>query len=233
MREAEPDRVDDAATIEVVEVGKVAAAGPVPCRHRVVDRAAPCRHRRAGSSGSDMSCRPSAIRMSFSCVMPPMPDPSVRMKYRLAWMTGFTDVDPGGCRGQQLRVGLRDVVALHEGRRRQLPVHRQQARLPPLGAQRARPCHSSCLDANGSMQSRNGGASSSRLIHAQPPHSSHRTGARSRSSAHMLPSSNASGRSTNVFFPSRPQHHPWNGQTKLRRDPLPSTSFMPRWRQEL
>ena len=39
-------------------------------------------------------------------------------------------------RRQQLRVGLRDVVALHEGFGRQLPVDREQARLPPLGAQR-------------------------------------------------------------------------------------------------
>src|SRR5882757_7068340 len=79
--------------------------------------------------------------------------------------------------------------------------------------------HSSYLDASGSMQSRNGGAPSSRLIHAHPPHSSHLTGISSRSSASRLPSSNAPGRSTKVFFPSRPQHHPWNGQTKLRRDP--------------
>ena len=59
--------------------------------------------------------------------------------------------------------------------------------------------HSSCLDANGSMQSRSGGASSSRLIHAQPPHSSHLTGTRLRSSAPRLPSSNTSGRSTKVL----------------------------------
>src|SRR5258705_4690968 len=39
-------------------------------------------------------------------------------------------------RRQQLRMGLRHVVALHEGRGRQFPVHRQQARLPPLDAQR-------------------------------------------------------------------------------------------------
>src|SRR5215204_6107775 len=32
-------------------------------------------------------------------------------------------------------MGLRYVVALHEGRRRQLPVDRQQTRLPPLDAQ--------------------------------------------------------------------------------------------------
>src|ERR1700754_5041547 len=93
--------------------------------------------------------------------------------------------------------------------------------------------HSSCLDANGSRQSRNGGAPSSRFIHAHPPQSSHLTGARPRSSALRLFSSNSSDRSTKVFLPSRAQHHPWNGQTKLRRDPLPSTSFMPRCRQEL
>ena len=45
----------------------------------------------AGSAGSSMFCRPSAMRMSFSCVIPAMPSPSVRMKYRLAW------VSPGGC----------------------------------------------------------------------------------------------------------------------------------------
>src|SRR6516165_8017165 len=32
-------------------------------------------------------------------------------------------------------MGLRDVVALHECRRRQLPIHRKPARLPPLDAQ--------------------------------------------------------------------------------------------------
>src|ERR1700694_1246914 len=31
---------------------------------------------------------------------------------------------------------LRNVVALHERRRRQLPVHRKPTRLPPLGSQR-------------------------------------------------------------------------------------------------
>ena len=84
-----------------------------------------------------MCCSPSAIRMSFSWVMPPMPEPSVRMKYRLAWIERMhrRRVRAEGC-GQQLRVRLRHVVALHEGRRRQLPVHRQQARFPPLGAQR-------------------------------------------------------------------------------------------------
>src|ERR1700740_2328059 len=93
--------------------------------------------------------------------------------------------------------------------------------------------HWSWIDANGSMQSRNGGASSSRLIHAHPPHNSHLTGTRLRSSVTRLLSSKTSGLNTNVLLPSRPKHHPWNGQTKLRRDPRPSTIFMPRWRQEL
>src|SRR4051812_47197752 len=88
--------------------------------------------------------------------------------------------------------------------------------------------HSSCLEANGSRQLRSGGASSSRLIHAQPPHDSHLTGIKARSSASRLSSSKSSGRKTKVFLPSRTQHHPWNGHTKLRRDPEPSTSFIPR-----
>ena len=48
MREAEPDRVDDTAPVQVVQVGKVATAGPVPLRDRLIDRAAPTRHRRSG-----------------------------------------------------------------------------------------------------------------------------------------------------------------------------------------
>ena len=83
MRETEPDRVDDAAAIQLVEVGHVAAPGPMPADDRVVEGAAPGGHRLAGSDGSSMLCRPSAMRMSFSWVMPAMPSPSVRMKYRL------------------------------------------------------------------------------------------------------------------------------------------------------
>ena len=76
--------------------------------------------------------------------------------------------------------------------------------------------NSSCLEANGSMQSRSGGASSSRLIHAHPPHSSHRTGARREIvGAEVGFVELPRDRSTKVFLPSRPQHHPWNGQTKV------------------
>jgi hypothetical protein len=47
----------------------------------------------AGSDGSSMFCRPSAMRTSFSWVMPPMPSPRVRMKYRLLATTGCTAAD--------------------------------------------------------------------------------------------------------------------------------------------
>ena len=45
VREAESDRVDDAAPLEVVQVGEVAVARPVPIGHGVIDRATPGRHR--------------------------------------------------------------------------------------------------------------------------------------------------------------------------------------------
>src|ERR1700740_454819 len=73
--------------------------------------------------------------------------------------------------------------------------------------------HSPWIEANGSMHLRSGGAPSSRLIHAQPPHNSHLTETRLRSSAQRLVSSKTSGRSTNVFLPSRPQHQPGNEHT--------------------
>ena len=58
--------------------------------------------------------------------------------------------------------------------------------------------------ANGSMHCRNGGASSSRLIHAHPPHTSHRTGVRSRSSGCRLCSENVLALVTKVLVPSGP-----------------------------
>ena len=71
--------------------------------------------------------------------------------------------------------------------------------------------HSGCIDssfqasmavANGSIEGRSGGAASSRLIQAQPPHVSHRTGRRSRSSGRRLCSENELRFDTKVFFPS-------------------------------
>ena len=58
--------------------------------------------------------------------------------------------------------------------------------------------------ANGSMHSRSGGALGSRLIHAHPPHVSHRTGTRSMSPAWRLCSENVRDCGTNVFLPSGP-----------------------------
>jgi hypothetical protein len=58
--------------------------------------------------------------------------------------------------------------------------------------------------ANGSMHGRSGGASSSRLIQAQPPQTSQRTGRRSRSSGRRLCWENELRLETKVFFPSGP-----------------------------
>src|SRR3546814_10168289 len=81
--------------------------------------------------------------------------------------------------------------------------------------------HSSYFDANGSMHSRNGGAPSSRLIQAQPPHSSHRTGTSPRSSGPRLLLSKTSGRNTKVLAPSSPQHHPWKDRKSTRLNSSP------------
>ena len=64
--------------------------------------------------------------------------------------------------------------------------------------------HSSRMVAAGSMHWRNGGASSSRLIHAHPPHTSQRTGTRSMSPGSKLCSANDLRRGTPVFLPSSP-----------------------------
>jgi hypothetical protein len=58
--------------------------------------------------------------------------------------------------------------------------------------------------AKGSMQRRSAGACSSRLIHAQPPQSSQRTGTRSISPAARLCSENDFFLEMKVFLPSRP-----------------------------
>ena len=58
--------------------------------------------------------------------------------------------------------------------------------------------------AKGSMHGRSGGAPSSRLIQAQPPQVSQRTGRRSRSAGRMLCSENRLRLETNVFVPSGP-----------------------------
>src|SRR5271163_5260645 len=72
----------------------------------------------------------------------------------------------------------------------------------------------SYIDAKGSIQSRSGGALSSRLIHTHPPQSSHLTETSCRSSTDMFSSAKASGRNTKVLRPSIPQHQPWNGDRK-------------------
>ena len=64
--------------------------------------------------------------------------------------------------------------------------------------------HASRFVAAGSRQSRTGGASWSKLIHAHPPHISHRTDLRSRSSSTRLCSANVRRCVTAAFLPSSP-----------------------------
>ena len=64
--------------------------------------------------------------------------------------------------------------------------------------------HASRMVAAGSMHCRTGGASSSKLIHAHPPHTSHRTGTRSMSPGSTLCGANVLRRGMPVFVPSRP-----------------------------
>ena len=118
-------------------------------------------------------------------------------------------VEGGGVLGgealgdDQLGVGLDHVVLLQEGLFGQLPVDRKPEGVPPLGA------HGLDLpgveDAGEGLDAlRRGGASSSRLIHAQPPQSSQRTGTRSICPGSRLCSEKDFFLEMNVFLPSRP-----------------------------
>ena len=62
----------------------------------------------------------------------------------------------------------------------------------------------SCTVANGSMHRRNGGAPESRLIQAQPPQVSQRTGTRSMSPGSRLCGSNIPAWVTRALWPSVP-----------------------------
>src|SRR4051812_1877847 len=66
----------------------------------------------------------------------------------------------------------------------------------------------------GSSDSRRGGASSSKLMNTAPPQVSQRTSTSDRSLGSLAASENSSSRYRKVLSPSRPQHHPWNGQVK-------------------
>ena len=148
-----------------------------------------------GSAGSSMSRRPSAMRTSFACTIPSMPSLIVRRYWSSASMNA-------------LRVERRAVA------RREPPgddgaagcvsttwycsTNASSASFQFTGSRQAyhhsvrsdSTFHASRIVANGSMHCRSGGASSSRLIHAHPPHISHRTGTRSMSSGCRLCSAN-------------------------------------------
>ena len=136
MWEGKIDRFDDAAPRQVVEVGHVAAAGPMPVDHRVVQRAAPDRHRR-GRVGRQIHVLQALgdadvvlMRHAGHAFTEGAHEIQVGLR-QPGWFVGL-----GHARRQQLRVGLWDVIALHEGGRRQLPIHRKPTRLPPLDAHR-------------------------------------------------------------------------------------------------
>ena len=171
--------------------------------HRVVERAVPRRDRgRRVRPGSSMSRRPSATRTSLACTMPAMPSLIVR-RY---WMSASTNA-----RGvERVRVAAAVARRDHElgmrlarrGSSRRTPRSRASSS-PGAGTRTTTRCaatrpstrRGSSRPARGTRRS--GGASSSKLIHAHPPHISHRTGTRSMSPGCRLCSANVFLRGTN------------------------------------
>ena len=145
-----------------------------------------------GSAGSSMSRRPSATRTSFGV---------------------HHAVHAVAHRAQVLDLGVDERTRVERPRRHAARTASGMTscgmRLAPRGTSRRTPrcasfqftgsrhayhCsvrsdstfHASRMVAAGSMHCRNGGASSSRLIHAHPPHASHRTGTRLMSSGSQV-----------------------------------------------
>ena len=187
VREAVAHRLVDPLRLELVEVGDVAALGPVPAHDRVVERALPGRHRqrrrrraarcRAGprrcarrSRAPSRPCRRSSRAGSGS---PRRRTAAGRTRRRRAAGTarGCTS---SGCVSITWYCSTNASCASFQFTGSRAAYHfsvRSDSTFQRVG-----------IDANGSMHCRSGGASSSRLIHAQPPHTSHRTGVRLMSS---------------------------------------------------
>ena len=156
----------------------------------VVERAIPGRRRLLGSAGSSMSRRPSATRTSLAWTIPAMPSLIVR-RY---WISASTNARgsnvaprapyriPGmtscGCVCTTWYISWNACWASFQFTGRRHAYHHSVRSDSTF--------HASRMVAAGSMHCRNGGASSSRLIHAHAPHSSHRTGVRSTSSGCRL-----------------------------------------------
>ena len=88
-----------------------------------------------------MSRRPSAMRTSFGVHHPghAVAHRAQVLELGVDERAASNDARPRGAyraRDEELRVRLHDVVLLHERLLRELPVHREPARVPPLGAQR-------------------------------------------------------------------------------------------------
>ena len=143
VREAVEQRVVEPLPVELVEVGHVGAAVAVPAHHRVVERAVPGRHRQR-RVGRAARCRagPRRSRTSLACTIPAMPSLivpqvlDVGVDERAAGRTAGRRAAGNRVRDHQLRVRLHHVVLLDERFIGELPVHREPARVPPLGAQR-------------------------------------------------------------------------------------------------
>ncbi len=142
VREAVAHRLVEALRLELVEVGDVAARVAVPAHDRVVERAVPRRHRQRRVGGQldvaqalgdahvvrrapSRPCRRSSCAGSGSRRRR---TPAGRTARRRAAGTAAGD--------DELRVRLDHVVLLHERLFGELPVHREPARVPPLGPQR-------------------------------------------------------------------------------------------------
>ena len=129
------------ACFEVLEVGDVVARGPVPAHDRFVERAFPrrdCQLRVGGklhvaqTLGDAHVVRVHHPGHAFAH-RAEIVDVRVDERARFERRTIGRRVSPGDA---ELRMRLDDVVLLHERSLRELPVHGEPARVPPLGPQR-------------------------------------------------------------------------------------------------
>ena len=138
VREGEADRVGNTPADEVVQVGHVASPRPMPGHHRVVESAAPTGQRlsRIGGQRDGLHALGDADVVLVGHATHAVAQRAHEVETACDDGVHRFRRGAGLRRRQQLRVRLRDVVALHERGRRQLPIHRQSAGLPPFDAQR-------------------------------------------------------------------------------------------------
>ena len=134
-----------------------------------------------------MSRSPSAMRRSLAWTIPAMPSLIVRRYCSSARRTAAGRTARRRLHGvphagdDELRVRLHHVVLLLERLLGELPVHREPGTRTTTRRAATRPSRRRGWWRPARCTARSGGASSSRLIHAQPPQVSHCTGTRSMS----------------------------------------------------